>query len=100
MRFRSIGISASSKEEYLEKMKEQENFYIEESTLAHIGFISIDGNKDLNDEYDMLGPKSIYRMKNIKRIRRKKRRNRISSIQYFRKKIFFHHKRSRINSEF
>ncbi len=102
MRFRSIGVSASSKEEYLEKIKEQENSYIEQSTLAHIGFISIDEKKDLSDEYDLLGPKSNYKIKNIKRIRinrRKKNRKRISSIQYFKKKIIFRHKRKRINSE-
>ena len=96
MRFRSIGISASNIEEYLAKVKEKENSYIEEATLAHINLISLGENDSINDEYEFLGHKSDYKMKKYDKFRKK--RKRISSTN-FRKKIFFRHKRNRINSE-
>ena len=99
MRFRSIGVSASNLEEYLTKIKEKEQNYIEESTLAHMNFISInENNNNMDDEYDLLRPKANYQLKNHEKFR-KRRRRRIKSNQYFKKKIFFHHKRTRINSE-
>ena len=99
MRFRSVGISASNLEEYLIKLKEKENAAIEESTLAHINFISLDENSNNDDEYDLLAPKSNYKIKNINKFRKRRKRKRFESNQYFRKKIFFYHKRKRINSE-
>ncbi len=99
MRFRSIGISASNIEEYLSKLREKENKYLEESALAHIGLISFEERSDNNDEYDLLGPKSNYTLKKYKKKRKKRKMKRIISTQYFRKKIFFRHKRIRINSE-
>ena len=99
MRFRSVGISASNLEEYLIKLKKKENAAIEESTLAHIKFISLDENSNNDDEYDLLAPKSNYKIKNINKFRKRRKRKRFESNQYFRKKIFFYHKRKRINSE-
>ena len=94
MRLRFNGISASSIEEYLDKVKEQENIYIEESTLAHISLISLVENNNINEEYRLLGHNSNYKIKKYKKMRK-----RISSTQCFRKKIFFRHKRNRIISE-
>ena len=45
MRFRSIGISASNVRDYLNGIKELEDDYINESTLAHLGFISLEEKK-------------------------------------------------------
>ena len=101
MRFRSCGLSASNIEEYLKKIKEKEQSYLEESTLSHITCISLvekSNNDEDDDEYDLLKPTSNYEMKKYERFT-KRRRRLVGSKQYFRKKIFFHHKRSRINSE-
>ena len=98
-RFRSCGMSASNIEEYLEKLKEKEEEYIQESTLAHITFISLDEKNNNNNDYDLLKPQSNYKISNYEKIKNRKKRKRIISTQYFRKKIFFHHKRNRINSE-
>ena len=42
MRFRSFCVSASNMEEYLSKLKVQETEYIEESTLSHLNFMSLE----------------------------------------------------------
>jgi len=101
MRFRPCGMSASNIEEYLKKIKEKEQSYLEESTLSHITCISLAEksiNEEDDDEYDLLRPTSNYEMKKYEKfIKRRKRL--IGPKKYFRKKIFFHHKRSRINSE-
>ena len=97
MRFRSIGVAASSLEEYLAKIKETENSYLEESTLTLIRFISLKEKRNNNEEYELLGYKSNYKMKNYEHKRRK--RKRIRANQFFRKKLFVRHKRNRINSE-
>ena len=97
MRFRLNGISESSIEEYLDKAKEQENTYREESTLAHFSLISLVENNNINDEYELLGHNSNYKMKKYEIFRKK--RKKIRPTQYFRKKIVFRHKRNRINSE-
>ena len=97
MRFRSIGTSASNLEEYLRKIKENENNYIEESTLSYITCISLDED-EINDENEFLGPKSNYKINDFQKCLKRKKGNKNSS-QYFRKKIFFHHKRKRINYE-
>ena len=99
MRFRSFGVSASNLEEYLTKLKEKENAVIEESTLAHINFISLDEKSNNNEEYNLLAPKSNYKMKNFNKLRKKRKRKRFESKQFYRKQIFFYHKRKRINSE-
>jgi len=101
MRFRSCGLSASNIEEYLKKIKEKEQSYLEESTLSHITCISLvekNINDDDEDEYDLLRPTSNYEIKKYEKFA-KRRRRLIGPKKYFRKKIFFHHKRSRINSE-
>ena len=102
MRFRSCGMSASNIEEYLKKIKEKEQSYLEESTLSHITCISLvekSINEDDDDnEYDLLRPTSNYEMKRYEKFT-KRRKRLIVPKKYFRKKIFFHHKRSRIISE-
>ena len=106
MRFRSFGVSASNMEEYISKLKVQEDEYMEETTLSQLNFISLEQRLNQednnNDDYALLGHKSTYRIQ--KRIfrnkKRKRKRGRILCEQYFRKKIhFFHRKRKRINSE-
>ena len=103
MRFRSFGVSASNMEEYLSKLKVQETEYIEESTLSQLNYISlepkIDEDDDNCDDYALLGHKSSYKIHKINFRKKRRKRRRISSNQYFRKKIYFHHKRKRINSE-
>ena len=98
MRFRSVGVSASNLEEYLSKIKEKENSYIEESTLAHIKIISLEEEKNnFNDEYELLGHRANYKMNKFGKLRRNRKKKRLN--KRFRKKIFFLHKRYRINSE-
>ena len=102
MRFRSCGMSASNIEEYLKKIKEKEQSYLEESTLSHITCISLvekrNNENDDDDEYDLLRPTSNYEMKRYEKFT-KRRKRLIGPKKFFRKKIFFHHKRSRIISE-
>ncbi len=97
MRIRSSGVSASNMEEYLSKIKETENAYIEESTLSYFGMISLEEESKNNEEYELLGHKSNYKMTIYKKKRKIRKQIRINP--YFRKKIFFHRKRNRINSE-
>ena len=104
MRFRSFGVSASNMEDYISKLKVQESEYMEESTLSHLNIISLEQKNnqedDNSDEYALLGHKSTYRIKKLHFQRKRRKRGRIFSNQYFRKKIyFFHHKRKRLNSE-
>ena len=58
MRFRSIGICATNIGDYLARIKEVEDNYINESILAHIGFISLEEN---NNKDGLLGPNSLYK---------------------------------------
>ena len=94
MRFRSIGASASNIEEYLSKIKERENSYIEESTLTHIKSISLEEKNNFDDEYELLGHRANYKINKFEKLRRIRKRKRLNKI--FRKKIY---KRNRINSE-
>ena len=97
MRFRSVGVSASNMDEYISKIKEKENSYIEESTLAHIKCISLEEKNNYNDEYALLGHRANYKMSKFEKLRRNRKRKRLN--KHFRKKIYFLHKRNRINSE-
>ena len=80
MRFRSIGICASNKNDYLSYIKEVENNYINESILAHIGFISLEETNNINQ---FLGPNSIYKLSKLKK---KRKRRKFIKIQNYRKK--------------
>ena len=80
MRFRSIGICASNKKDYLSFIKEVENNYINESILAHIGFISLEETNNINQ---FLGPNSIYKLSKLKK---KRKRRKFIKIQNYRKK--------------
>ena len=84
MRFRSIGISASNIRDYLTNIKEVEDNYINESTLAHLGFISLE---EKSFKGQLLGPNALYKLTKLKEQRRRKRRK----MQFYRKKIFFYH---------
>ena len=86
MRFRSIGVYATNKRDYLSMIKEVESDYINESTLAHIGFISFE-EQNIKDEF--LGPNSLYKLKAFKTHKRKKRK--MVKPQYYRKKLYFYH---------
>ena len=99
MRFRSVGASASNIEEYLSKLKEKENSFIEESTLAHIKIISLEEKNNYNDDYELLGHKATYKMNKFEKLRRNRKIKRLKLNKNFRKKIYFIHKRNRINSE-
>ena len=83
MRFRSIGICASNKKDYLSFIKEVENNYINESILAHIGFISLE---ETNNITQLLGPNSIYKLSKLKT---KRKRRKFVKIQNYRKKRYF-----------
>ena len=82
MRYRSIGVSASNIRDYLTRIKEVEDNYINESTLAHIGFISLEEKKFKNE---LLGPNSIYKLTFLKAKGRRKKRK----MQILSKKIIF-----------
>ena len=90
MRYRSIGVSASNIRDYLTRIKEVEDNYINESTLAHIGFISLEEKKFKNE---LLGPNSLYKLTFLKAKGRRKKRK----MQYYRKKLFFYHQ-TKLNS--
>ena len=103
MRFRSFCVSASNMEEYLSKLKVQETEYIEESTLSHLNFMSlepkINEEEEKSDDYALLGHKSSYRIQKLNFHKKRRRRRRLNSSQFFKKKIYFHRKRKRLNSE-
>ena len=82
MRFRSIGVCASNIRDYLTHIKEVEDDYLNESTLAHIGFISL---KENNINGGLLGPNSFYKLTKIKEQKRKRKK-----VKYCRKKLFFY----------
>ena len=103
MRFRSFGVSASNMEEYISKLKAQEAEYIEESTLSHLNYFSlepkINEEDERSDDYALLGHKSSYRILKLNFHKKRRKRKRIFSNQFIRKKIYFHRKRKRLNSE-
>ena len=94
MRFRSVGVSASNLEDYLTKLKEEENNCIFESILSHIEFISLEKSENIGG---LLGPNSIYKLSELKNQRKKRRRGKLLKIHY-RKKLYFHHQTSKTNS--
>ena len=93
MRFRSIGASASNIGDYLTKIKEEEDKFIYESILSHIGFISLEESKNRDG---LLGPNSIYKLTTFKNEGRRRRRKILKS--HYRKKLYFHHQKCKINS--
>ena len=98
MRFRSVGLSASNIEEYLSKIKQKENSYIEESALSHFNLISLEEKINYNDEYELLGHRANYKMNKFEKLRRIRKRKRLNK-NFKKKKKSFLHKRNRINSE-
>ena len=104
MRFRSFGVSASNMEEYISKLKAKEAEYMEESTLSQLTYITLETKNnqddDNSDDYALLGHKSSYRIQKLNFRRKRRKRGKIYSAQFFRKKIYFYrHKRKRVNSE-
>ena len=92
MRFRSVGISASNMDEYLSKLKAQESEYMEESTLSQLNFFSLEqknNQDDDSDDYAFLGHKSNYKITKINVRKKRRKRGRIFSTQFFRKKNIF-----------
>ena len=49
MRFRSIGESGTNIRDYLKKIKEVENNFLNESLLAHFGMISLNENYEIRE---------------------------------------------------
>ena len=87
MRFRSIGVCASNIRDYLSRVKELEDNYLNESLLAHIGFISLEESNNIDG---LLGPDSLYKLTKLKtKSKRKWRKN--FKFQTHRKKLHFHH---------
>ena len=104
MRFRSFGVSASNMEEYISKLKAKEAEYMEESTLSQLTYITLETKNNQDDDnshdYALLGHKSSYRIQKLNFRRKRRKRGKIFSTQFFRKKIYFYrHKRKRVNSE-
>ena len=93
MRFRSIGASASNIGDYLAKIKEEEDKYIYESILSHIKFISIEESKKRDG---LLGPNSIYKITTLKKEGKRRRRKILKS--HYRKKLYFHHQKCKVDS--
>ena len=85
MRFRSVGICASNIRDYLNQINEVENDYINESTLAHIGLISL---KERKGKVGLLGHNSLYKLTLLKSRKTRKRR---LNFHYCRKKLYFYH---------
>jgi len=94
MRFRSVGISASNIDDYLSRLKEEEDNCIYESILSHIEFISLEKSENIGG---LLGPNSLYKLSELKNQRKKRRRGKLLKIHY-RKKLYFHHQTSKTNS--
>ena len=94
MRFRSVGVSASNIEEYLTRLKAEEDNYIYESILSHIDFISLEKSENIGG---LLGPNSFYKLSELKIQRKKRRRGKLLKLHY-RKKLYFHHQKSKTNS--
>ena len=84
MRFRSIGASASNIGDYLTKIKEEEDKFIYESILSHIGFISLEESKNRDG---LLGPNSIYKLTTFKNEGRRRRRKILKS--HYKKNYIF-----------
>ena len=93
MRFRSIGASASNIGDYLTKIKEEEDKYIYESILSHIGFFSL---KESKKRDGLLGPKSIYKLTTLKKEGKRRRRKILKS--HYLKKLYFHHQKCKVDS--
>ena len=100
MRFRSFGVSASNMEEYISKLKVQEAEYIEESTLSHLNFMSlepkINEEEEKSDDYALLGHKSSYRIQKLNFHKKRRRRRRLNSSQFFKKKNLFSPQKEKI----
>ena len=100
MRFRSFGVSASNMEEYISKLKVQEAEYIEESTLSHLNFMSlepkINEEEEKSDDYALLGHKSSYRIQKLNFHKKRRRRRRLNSSQFFKKKNLFSSQKKKI----
>ena len=81
MRFRSFGVSASNMEDFIFKLKEKEIEYLEDSTITQLNFTTLEEknsseNKNY-DDYALLGPKSNYKIQNIHKRRKIRKRQRI-----------------------
>ncbi len=94
MRFRSVGVSASNLNDYLTRLKEEEDNCIFESILSHIEFISLEKSENIGG---LLGPNSFYKLSELKSQRKKRRRGKLLKF-HFRKKLYFHHQTSKTNS--
>ena len=93
MRFRSIGASATNIRDYLSRVKELEDNYLNESLLTHIGFISLEEH---NNKDGLLGPNSLYKLTNLKMKKKRKWRKNFK-IHIHRKRLHFHETNNKSN---
>ena len=96
MRYRTFAMHAPNMNKYINRIKKVEDNYLTESALINIGLIALNEKEDDSDnEYGMLGPNSSYKITNIGLNNKRIRGNKLISNSYFRKKIYFRHKRRR-----
>ena len=83
MRFRFLGESGSNIGDYLTKIKEVENNFLNESILSSLGMISLNDNIKITE--GSLGSNSLYKITILKDRKRKRKK-----VQYYRKKFHIH----------
>ena len=93
MRFRSLGESGTNIRDYLSRLQDVETNFITESILSHIGAVSL--NEDDSVQEGHLGCNSLYRIKLLKRFRRRGRK--IMKSNYYRKKFFARQNKEKID---
>ena len=93
MRVRSLGISASTMDEFISIVKEKEAEYIEESTLSQLNYISLkeeETDDSINNEYIFLTKQSNYKIGRLN-THHKRRKNVDSFSPNFPRKIIKFH---------
>ena len=93
MRFRSLGESGTNIRDYLSRLQDVETNFITESILSHIGAVSL--NEDDSVQEGHLGRNSLYRIKLLKRFRRRGRK--IMKSNYYRKKFFARQNKEKVD---
>ena len=93
MRFRSIGECGTNARDYLSNIKEVETNFINESILAQLGTVSLNDNIKIKEGH--LGTNSKYKIRLLKRNKRRKKNN-IKSY-YYRKKFNVRHNKEKLD---
>ena len=93
MRVRSLGISASTMDEFISIVKEKEAEYIEESTLSQLNYISLkeeETDDSINNEYIFLTKQSNYKIRRLNNHRKRRKKVNSFSPNFPKKIIKFH----------